>query len=179
MKTGRVDCHVALRKSWWNVSQCVWLADPTAKAKHTSLCKYIHITLAYIFNSQHTHTSKHRFLLQQAGVVMLAAVPPETMRSEGRETKREYWGKWTWPLRCLGEEGLGACWYLWIYNESRLCMCVCVSVCASIAEVWAINWRKVITQGGALIHLPLHLISNYILELHNMLKSFNLSEYCQ
>lgn len=38
----------------------------------------------------HSHIHINRFLLQQAGVVTVAAVPPETMRGEGRETKPEY-----------------------------------------------------------------------------------------
>lgn len=113
----------------------------------------IFISLWLISSKVNTHTSKHRFLLQQAGVVMVAAVPPETMRSEGRETKREYWGKWTWPLRCLGEEGLGACWYLWIYNESQLCMCVCICACKYCRGLSS-KLKKGHHTGGGALHLP-------------------------
>ena len=126
---------------------------PESRAKHASLWKCIHNTLAYILNSQHarthahTHTRTHTHTGSCCNRLVLLRLLQCPLRQWGEREGRQRENTEEDELdlydvlvrRGWGHVGT----YESVMNPDYVCVCVCVSV-----DVWAVSWRKVITRGG-------------------------------
>lgn len=143
MHSGRVAADLIGCWHWpvWWLPLCVdiYFIYPAAEISRLLQCKCIHITLANINTHNcmqtqcvytHIYTQTHTCTWVPAATGVCCGGCCRLLRDNEKrasgETEGEYWGRWTWPLRCLGEKGREPRRYLWIYNEPPLYGCLCV-----------------------------------------------------
>lgn len=142
----------------------IWLADLTAKP---NTLHYANAFISLWLMSSAVNTRMHAEVPAATGWCCYGCcIAPRDNEERGVRDKARILRKMnlTFMMSWWG----GGWGHVGTYESVMTLDYICVCVFASIVEVWALSWRKVITQGGTTT--PDHTLppSFYLLEIHNV-----------